>query len=1107
MDSGRNILKDKLDEFIRKYYLNRMLQGFLSGTGLLLALLIAVSVLEYFGHFDTPVRAGLFFAYLIFCLYIFVRYILIPFLQSRKIGRTLNEKEASLLVGRHFPDIADKLLNTLQLQDQQNSNDSELLRAGIEQRIAALRPFSFKSAVDFRSSLKKYGKTAAVPFMLLLLILLFQSSFITSPAERILNFSKKYSPPLPFRFILVSDAGKAVRNTDLKIEVELSGRKLPDAVYIRLDGHDIKMEQSGRNRYVYTITNLTRDVRFLFTDGRYESGWYTCNVLPDPSIRQFQVKITPPLYTGRKTETIENTGDLTVPEGSMVNWSITASDAEELVFRLGTQFLHVDKNGDVFTCNEKIKEPINYSVLGKNKAVSSLDTIFYSIQTIRDRAPSITAEQKFDSLNPYRVYFYGKADDDYGISKLNFVYSEQGGQKLRTIPVPNNKTTDEIFYFAADLNKLGIEEGTPIEYFFEVWDNDAVNGRKNARTQVFSTKPPDLQELRAQSEQSGSALKSKMNEAMREISELQKSISSLEKDLSESRQMDWQHQEKVRNMIETQKKLERKLDEIRQNNRMNNEKEKFIGERDEEFLKKQAELEKLFNELMTPEMKEMLRKMEEMLKQQNKEAIRRQMDQIKNANDEARKQVDRALEQMKLLELEKRIQDEVRELRNLSKEQKELSKKTGDKNTSKEEILKKQEEIRQKFEKLSEEMEQTREKNKQLQTPLEMESLKKEEESVQKSLEESENNLRNRQNKKAAEKQQETSDEMDELAEKMEKSLEKAQEEQEAEDYYTLRQILENLIELSLQQEQVMNSMKELSGYGPRFVELSARQRKLQESAKMVEDSLLALSKRQIHIRSIVNKEIGQINSYMNLALDQFSKVRIQNGAGSQQYVMTGLNNLAVLLSESLKNMQESMKEKKNGSKQCQNPGKKPGKPGSSGKPKMSGMKKQQDEINRMLQEMKQGRQQGKTPGSEQFARMAARQEALRREMERLQKLLKEEGNEGALGDMGKTKRLMEEIEKDLVNKQITPETIRRMQEIETRMLEHEKAEREQENDPSRQAEQGEEISREIPPSIREYLEKKAKEMELLKSVPNELSPYYKDRVRLYFQKLGGPAT
>jgi hypothetical protein len=219
---------------------------------------------------------------------------------------------------------------------------------------------------------------------------------------------------------------------------------------------------------------------------------------------------------------------------------------------------------------------------------------------------------------------------------------------------------------------------------------------------------------------------------------------------------------------------------------------------------------------------------------------------------------------------------------------------------------------------------------------------------------------------------------------------------------------------------------------------------------------------------------------------------------------MTGLNNLAVMLSESLKQMQESMKEKKDQKKgQCKNPGKKPGKPGQSGKPKMSGMKQMQDEINKQLQEMKSGKQQGKNPGTEQYAKIAAQQEALRREMERLQKLLKEEGNSGALGDLEKTKQLMEQQERDLVNKQINQETMRRMQEIETRMLEHERAEREQKTDNKREAEQANAVENEMPPAMKAYLEKKAREMELLRSVPTNLSPYYKDRVRVYFQKVG----
>jgi hypothetical protein len=162
-----------------------------------------------------------------------------------------------------------------------------------------------------------------------------------------------------------------------------------------------------------------------------------------------------------------------------------------------------------------------------------------------------------------------------------------------------------------------------------------------------------------------------------------------------------------------------------------------------------------------------------------------------------------------------------------------------------------------------------------------------------------------------------------------------------------------------------------------------------------------------------------------------------------------------------------------------------------------------QKELSKKLQEMQNGQKSGKKPTSEEFAKIAAQQEALRRELGRLQQMLKEEGKEGALGDLKKTQDLMEQQERDLVNKQITPETIKRIQDIETRMLEHEKAEKEQEQDNKREAEQAKETTNSIPPAIKEYLEKKAREMELLRSLPPELSPYYKDKVRDYFKKVG----
>ena len=181
-------------------------------------------------------------------------------------------------------------------------------------------------------------------------------------------------------------------------------------------------------------------------------------------------------------------------------------------------------------------------------------------------------------------------------------------------------------------------------------------------------------------------------------------------------------------------------------------------------------------------------------------------------------------------------------------------------------------------------------------------------------------------------------------------------------------------------------------------------------------------------------------------------------------------------------------------------------KPGS-GKPSMSQLKKMQEEMTKQMKEgiNKNGSSQpGKGQmGSEQFARMAAQQMAIRQQMQKMlsqmDALEKEKlGGGKSLGDLQK---LMEETEKELFNKRLTQETIMRQQDILTRLLEHEKAEKKQEQEQKREAEQGKEKPRPSPQYLEQLNQKRKKETEILQSVPAEMQPYYKQKAIEYLEK------
>jgi hypothetical protein len=368
------------------------------------------------------------------------------------------------------------------------------------------------------------------------------------------------------------------------------------------------------------------------------------------------------------------------------------------------------------------------------------------------------------------------------------------------------------------------------------------------------------------------------------------------------------------------------------------------------------------------------------------------------------------------------------------------------------------------------------------------------------------------------------------MKEGMEQAMEENEEQQEEENAQALRQILENLLNLSFSQEDLIRELRSVRVDNPRYVDIPKAQNKLRDNSKIIEDSLLALSKRAPQISAIVNREISAINMNMDKTIRNLADRNTGESSMRMQSTMKSVNDLAVLLNESLEQMQKQMQQKKESkakkSGKCKKPGQGSGQsPSNKGKP-VANMRQMQEQLNRQLKELKEalekgnkpgnkpGEKEGKKPGSigqngsglpsmkggsEQFARMAAQQEALRRQMEQLMQGMKNKGREPG---GSQTAELMEQTERDLVNKRITNETMKRQEEILTRLLESEKAEREREQDEQRKSNEAKSEIRSNPEQFLEYKRLKEKEMELLITVPPSLTPFYREKVNHYFNQL-----
>ncbi|MBR9859350.1 hypothetical protein GYB22_01085 [bacterium] len=1103
MSQEQNILIQKLEFFIKKYYKNQLLKGAILAVSISLIAFFAVSVLEFFGRFNTGTRTFLFSLYILGSAAILFWYVIRPIGGLINIRRNLSYRKASLLIGQYFPEVKDKLLNTLELQESALNTKNSLLLASIEQKTAQLSPIPFSNAIKFNSNLR-YVKLALIPAVILLLIMVISPGFKSS-SERIVKFNQHFEPEAPFSFVVDASIFNTVQNRDLKIPLKLEGSEIPKDAYIHIGELRYKMSRKNSGQFEYLLRNVQKGQEIWFESGGFNSDRYTLDVALKPSLLSYNAKLDFPAYLDMEDQTVSNIGEITVPEGTGITWNFETRHVDQI--EILPEGKEITNAGDRASFSKIFKKSSLLQVKTKNRSVKDGDSLFYNINVIPDAYPKIDVDQKSDSLSAKILYFLGEVNDDHGFTKLSFSYkfvNAQGDKKGKSGTVNialDKKIQKQTFYHYWDLKQINVQAEDEIEYYFTVWDNDGVNGAKATRSQISTYKAPSLKEIKEQTEKSNENIKSSLSSSQAKASEIEKDLQEVKKMLTEKKNLDWNDKKKIEDLLKKHEQLQKEIEETVNENMEKNMKEEEFKDVNEEMLEKQQKIEELFEKVMDEETKELMEKIRKLMEENRMQELQQEMENLEFSEEEMSKDLDRMLELFKELELEKKLNETVEKLNELSKKQQELSEKTKNGEKKDEELIKEQEKLNEEFEELKKDLEDIEEKNKALEQPKSLDMPKEDSDQIQEKMNQSKESMEKGKNSDASEKQQDAAEEMKKMAESLEKQIEEAYEEQYQEDYNALRQILENLVQLSFDQEQIISEFKQNRSYNARYIELRQLQRRIVDESKMVEDSLLALSKRNPEIEHFVNEEIARVNQNLDRTLAHLGERQTSEAMVNQQYVMTGYNNLALMLSQSLEAMQEQMKSMKEKQQQKSGQCKKPGS-GQGEKPKKPNaqtIKKMQQDLAKQLQEMMDGKKKGQQPGSKEFAEMAAKQAEIRKRLQELERDLQKEGKGGSLGDLQKTQDMMDDIEKDLYYKKLDPAVMEKLQDIEIRLSEHENAEKKQDKEEKRAAEEAKEKEREIPPSIKKYLEEKMKEQEMLRSVSPELQPYYKQKVKNYF--------
>ena len=1091
--SYNRILLNKIESFIKKFYLNKLIHGTLIGSVILILSFLILNGIEYFSWLPQNIRLILFITSIAIFSIVFIFYFIIPCINLIRFRKKMSDKEAAVLIGKFFPEIKDKLLNTLQLTDEINSNqDNELLIATIEQRTQNLQTFNFSEAVNLKGNYK-YLKIFGISFIILIALILFFPDFSQKPVGRIINYDKFYEKPLPFQVKLQAEAIEIIQGDDIEFRIYVSGEKIPEAFYVNTSVGTRMMSKTSANEFYYIFNNVYQSETFQIKGGDYISPEIKIIVNPSPTLLYYETVLTFPKYINRKNETLSGKTRIMIPQGTETKFIFHTKDVTEMNI-LHDSTNHVLKSeGENYVYSFNASHTSKFYVNISNEWSDSNSPIPFTIEVIPDAYPEIQV-QAFNEDFSKQTYYSGLIADDYGFTKLLYHFEVENKPSLsfaKRIDI-NKKETRTSFYYSINLDTLTIFPGDEIKSYFEIWDNDGINGAKARRSELFHISIPTHETLDSIADATEENIISRLEDKTNNLEQLRKDIEEIIKDLMSKKELDWTDKEKIKELLEKEKEIQEEWKKIQEEQ---NELQDFMKENElssEELLKKQEEINKLFEEVIPDEMKKLMEEIEKMLSELPREKMQQMMQDLKKSNKELQEMMDRNLSLLEQLKVEKDLNDLINKMNDLADK---LQKPESSNDSLNAEDAKNQ------FDKLSKELDSIMEKNKGLQEPFNISKDEKTENEIKQDLEEASEMENKGDNAGSNEKKNNAGKKMKEMAEKLSMDMMMAGMEQLGEDAHLVRILLENVVRSSHEEEKLMKEVGKMKKDGPSLSEKIRRQKDIVDNFVIVEDSLRKMAMRQPKVKNFIFTELQLISQQLHLAMKEMNEMAMTSATSRQQRAMMSMNNLALMLSESLNDMNESMME---ASGSCSKP--KNSKKPSQSKQSMKNMKDLQEQLGKQLEQLRKEMQQQQKEGkpqqsmSKEFAKMAAEQEMLR---EGMQKMLEEMKKEGLTGDDGINEIIkdMEKLEEDLVNKKISSQTLRRNKDIISRMLKAQNAQEEREKEEKRKSEEfkGSYEKRNIDEL--EYQEILKKQQDFLKMNSIEFQPFYRTKINDYFFK------
>lgn len=1134
--SQNQTLIARLQKALSKERLVMFFAGLILSASVMLGVVTALSLLANFLVLEVWLKIPLLIFAALLAGYLFIR---LAFL--RLFSGTVDS--LAVRVEQTNPGLRGRLIAAVQFARLKSGHgfSDELIESTHSQANKRSADLDFGQVVSAKP-ISESGRFLAGVTVLTLALLFFVPGLYSYSYEVYSHPASVIAPPIAYQLIPFPGSTEWVKHKDIQIGASVVGQRIPDKakIHYRLaggswqtsrveiaSGGSVDISESDSLEVRMTLRQITRSFDYYVEAGRVQTEIQHVDVVDRPRVTGIDLAVFYPKYTGLEPMTIsENNGSFSAIMGSRVNMKVTSNlpvDSASLIFEDASDSpLTVERNSAELSMS--IMESRSYYIrLVDHLGEINPDPIEYYITSIPDEYPTVDVLRPgFDAnlTDELRVPFKIRLFDDFGFSSLVLKYKvvargRSGDEHVAVLHFSDDIKTEGEIEFDWDLDQFNLFPGDYISYYFEVTDNDEISGPKIGKSRSYIIRLPSLDELIADAETDGSERIVRTEDLLKSAKELvdrlKKAGRKLDANIDRNQKnnsADWQQQKELESIAgknedmlqkieDISESMEQSLDEMRENALMSR-----------EVMEKMEQIQKLFEEIASPEMKEAQKKLLEALQKMDREQIEQAMKDFEMNQEEMLDRLERTLALLKKMQLEQKMEAMIRKAEELVDRQEDMNQKTDSSDQNSLPDLKSDEDkIREELADLKEDvadleklMKEANLENspeaKKFAEAVEKTDADKNMEQMSKSLQQQERQEASQQGKKAKSKLAEMLNEMQQQQMAM-----SGADDQEMER--AMRRAIDDANYLSRSQEDLLREAAVLSPRSTMIREIAGDQQEIARSSEGLRDVIADLGKKSPFVAAELQQILNSAMANMEQATQKFDARQTGQALRNQRNAMVDLNKAAQRLLESLDQQ-----------KQCNNAG-------SCDKPTqdLESLSKKQNQLNQKSQKPG-GNQQPNfetgMPDREGLKRLAAEQGAIRKSLEQLERDLG--GSRQILGRLKDIAREMKKIEESLESGEVGSEVRERQLKVYSRMLEASRSLQRKDFSEQRKSEVATNETILLPPELSGNIldDRTSIEDRLRRFLGDEYPAQYEDQIKAYFRALlrieseqsnGGPVS